>query len=258
MPARRSRAPAPAAAAPPAAAAEAAAAAAPPAAAGAAKRARRPRGIAKPPRARSAYSFFMAEHRGAGGGDAAEAPSLAERSRAAAAAWRALPDRSKYEALAAESRAAAAAARAAAPAGGEDGAPPAKKRKRPPSAFQLFATEERARLRAAEPELAFGEATRRCAAAWKALADRAPFEARAAEARAAHEAALPPKRPKRAPTAFIRFSAEERKRLRAAEPELAFGEVARRCAAAWKALDDEARRAWAPPPAAEGGAATTA
>lgn len=137
---------------------------------------RRTKKADKPARARSAFSFFASEYRGT----LAEPPaSLGELSRQCAAAWKEVEDKTRYEALAAEDKARAATARAEAKeqqaSTSSENAPPPKA-KRAPSAYVRFAGAERARLKAAEPDLSFGELARRCGAAWQALTPEARAE----------------------------------------------------------------------------------
>lgn len=147
---------------------------------------RRTKKAAKPARARSAFAYFASEYRGT----LAEPPaSLGELSRQCAAAWKEVEDKARFEALAAEDKTRAAEARAAAKqaakqaaegtyggASSSDAPPPAPKVKRAPSAYVRFAGAERVRLKAAEPELSFGDLARRCGAAWKALTPEARAE----------------------------------------------------------------------------------
>jgi len=136
-----------------------------------------------------------------------------------------------------------------------------KKAPRARSAYVIFASEYRGTL--AEPPASFGELSRHCAAAWKALEDKAPYEARAAEDRArvaaeaaggapaatetASAAAAPVTKKARKPSAYLRFSAVERRRIKEAEPEVSFGDLARRCSVAWRALTAEERAAYGAP-----------
>lgn len=112
----------------------------------------------KAPRAKSAYSLFAADYRAAmpTPAEGAPKPTLAEVSKACGAAWKALEDKSKYEALAADDRARLEAAK-----------PP----KRAPSGYILFATAYRATLKEQEPTLTFKELSQRCGVAWKALSE---------------------------------------------------------------------------------------
>ena len=107
-------------------------------------------------RSKSAYAFFASEF------TSSEAASFAERSKQCGEAWAKLEDKSKYEALAAEDKARVQGERAA-----------NAKPKKPLTAFIRFATAERAKIKAAEPDLSFKELSQRCGVAWKAMSKEA-------------------------------------------------------------------------------------
>jgi hypothetical protein len=133
----------------------------------------------------------------------------------------------------------------------------AKKAPRARSAYAIFASEYRGTL--TDPPASFGELSRQCAAAWKTVEDKAPYEARAAEDRArvaaaaaaapaatetASAATVPTTKKARKPSAFLRFSSVERRRIKEADPDVSFGDLARRCSVAWRALTAEERAAY--------------
>lgn len=109
--------------------------------------------IQKKKRAKSAYSFFMAEFRGT---DEMKDVSLAEMSKKTSAAWKGMTDKSKYEEMAANAR-----------QDTEHDSPP--KSKKPPSAFIRFSMEYRGTLKEENPKMDFKELSVRCGAAWRAL-----------------------------------------------------------------------------------------
>ena len=109
----------------------------------------------KAPRAKSAYSFFAATFQ------PTPDATFGERSKQCSLAWKGITDKSVYEEQAAADRARIAA-----------DAPP----KKPVSAYVRFSVSERARLKAAEPELTFKELSQRCGLAWRGLDDGARAE----------------------------------------------------------------------------------
>ena len=123
----------------------------------------------------------------------------------------------------------------------------AKKRKAPKkprvkSAYAFFVSAWHGSLDEADKKSAtLGVLSKRCAEAWKALADKSEYEAKATADRARIQAEAPPRRPL---TAYLRFSIQERIKLKEAEPELTFPQISKRCGEAWKALAPEAKAAW--------------
>lgn len=136
--------------------------------------------------------------------------------------------------------------------------PPAKARKgatktiakkpRAKSAFSFFASEYRGTIPEAE-RANLGAVSKRIAQAWQDLEDKAKYEALAADDRARLAADAPPPKEKKPPSAYIRFSTAERAKIKAETPGLAFGDIAKRCAEAWKALGAAEKEAWKAPAA---------
>lgn len=109
--------------------------------------------IQKKKRAKSAYSFFMAEFRGT---DEMKDVSLGEMSTKTSLAWKALTDKSKYEEMAANAN-----------QDTERDLPP--KPKKAPSGFIRFSMQYRGTLKEEDPKIGFKEMSERCGAAWRAL-----------------------------------------------------------------------------------------
>jgi len=142
------------------------------------------------------------------------------------------------------------------------------------SAYQYFSNEERARIKEAEPDLAFGEIASKISAAWKLVGDRSKYEslARADKERYALEmksyvppsddsdsdgddakpvkkkkaspkkkAAKDPNAPKGAKGSYMFFSASERARIKEQNPDLTFGEIAKKVGEEWKATEDKSK-----------------
>jgi len=125
--------------------------------------------------------------------------------------------------------------------------------KRGMSAFMIYSNEVRTEVKLANPGLAFGDVAREIARLWADL----PFERKEHYGRLSEEdrrryevdmkdyTAPPtpkdklrkfrdPHRPKRGMSAFMIFSNEVRSRVKADNPSLAFGDVAREIARIWK------------------------
>lgn len=110
------------------------------------------------------------------------------------------------------------------------------------SAYQLFSEEARARIRAEEPTLAMSEVMKRIGAEWRALGakEKAPFqEASAAAKGEAKDTDPAPKRPK---GAYMFFCDVERVNVRAEDPSLKLGAVAKVLGERWNALPEDDRR----------------
>ena len=134
-------------------------------------------------------------------------------------------------------------------------APPPKKAKRAKSAYTFFCAEYA--VQQADSSVPFGEMSKRCSQAWKALEDKSKYEQMAEQARLEAAAAAPPpeaaaesapkaKKEKRAPSGYILFCKEKRPLYAGADPNLKFGELSKRCSEAWKALTDEERASYKP------------
>jgi len=123
----------------------------------------------------------------------------------------------------------------------------------------LFSASRRPAMKAEQPELTFGELGKALGAEWTALdaAGKAPFNAAAATAKAetqakygsattpSKRAAAAPKVPK-APkfSGWLMFNAERRPKLKGEEPDLSFGDLAKRLSEEWKALAAGAKAAF--------------
>ena len=130
--------------------------------------------------------------------------------------------------------------------------PKEAKKVRAKSAYSFFSSTFRTtETDASAPKVSLGEMSKKCAEAWAKLADKSEYESMA-EADRARVSSIRAEtaKPKRAPTAYIRFVTEERAKIAASDPSLSFSDLTRRCAEAWKALSTEEKEAWKPPPAA--------
>ena len=126
--------------------------------------------------------------------------------------------------------------------------------------FIEFSKEHRLTLPADMP---WGDKSKACGEAWKALEDKSKYVALAEE----RKRNAPPKEPKKkkpeaeaeeggkkkkkkktgekkAPSGYNLFVSAERVKLKAEEPDLAHTEVFKRLGPAWKALPDEEKAEW--------------
>lgn len=124
-----------------------------------------------------------------------------------------------------------------------------KKAKKPraPSAYSLFVKECRSNGTVTMGEGGLSEFSKACSALWKDHPDKAKFEAMAAEKKKEMQEAAPPKR---APSAYIRFSVQDRTKRKLENPNLTFKELSQQCAAAWKELSPEEKEGWKTVPVA--------
>ena len=107
-------------------------------------------GAIKKVRAKSAYSFFVADFR-------KSKPDLkfGDVTKEAASAWATCADKTVFEAQA--------------KAFNDARAPVDAKTKRPPSAYILFACDYRSKLKHEQPELSFKELSQMCGSKWKSM-----------------------------------------------------------------------------------------
>lgn len=113
-----------------------------------------------------------------------------------------------------------------------------KKAPRRKSAFDLFRASFYETNRGNGVE--FQEMNKLCCAEWKELgeASKAEWEAKRAEL-------YPPSdKPKKPPTAWMRFMTDFRTKLNAAGEKVSVPEATKRASEAWKALDAEAKASW--------------
>jgi len=119
---------------------------------------------------------------------------------------------------------------------------PVKKKVRIKSAYTRYASDKavRSAVKEANPEAEFGEISKIIGAQWKALDApvKKPYEEAVAKERAEFAATQPPKKPKRARSAYLRFSLapEIRDVVKAANPGLGVAGLAKILGAQWKAL----------------------
>lgn len=117
-----------------------------------------------------------------------------------------------------------------------------KKKVRIKSAYTRYASDKEVRsaVKVAHPQAEFGEISKIIGAQWKALDGpvKKPYEDAVAKERAEFAAAQPPKKPKRARSAYLRFSLapEIRDVVKAANPGLGVAGLAKILGAQWKAL----------------------
>ena len=131
------------------------------------------------------------------------------------------------------------------------------KPKRAATGYNLFVADERPRVKASNPDDSTQELMKKVAVAWKALepeereewnaeaaalaADTSDSDPEAAVAAPAKKKAKKTDKPKRAPTGYNLFVAEQRSVIAAENPEDTTQEVMKKVGAAWKALEDEGR-----------------
>ena len=119
---------------------------------------------------------------------------------------------------------------------------PVKKKVRIKSAYTRYASDKavRSAVKTAHPDAEFGGISKIIGAQWKALVPsvKKPYEDAVAKERAEFAAAQPPKKPKRARSAYLRFSLapEIRNVVKAANPGLGVAGLAKILGAQWKAL----------------------
>ena len=130
------------------------------------------------------------------------------------------------------------------------------KPKRAKTGYNLFVADERHRIAVANPDDSTQEIMKKVGAAWKALeeAEREEWnnEARIAktpDASSDEEMEVEEKKEKkekkpRAKTGYNLFVADERPRIKKANPDDSTQELMKKVGAAWKALEEEKRAEW--------------
>jgi len=143
--------------------------------------------------------------------------------------------------------------------GGEKKEKKAKKKKadgpkRPQSAYMCYANAERPNLKAANPELTFGELGRKLGAQWGELTaeEKKPYDELAAKDKQRYEdeggvtKAKGRKRkqegPKKALSAYMFFAQEWRPKLAEENPDASFGELGKLVGAKWQELTLEEKK----------------
>ena len=121
--------------------------------------------------------------------------------------------------------------------------------KRPQSSYFLFMNDRRPALQKEKPELKFGELTKQLTEDWKSLTDKdkKKYEDMAAKDKARYEAECEEKGigkkkkdtdgPKKAQSSFFLFSADKREQYKKSDPDMKFGDVAKKIAEDWKNAD---------------------
>jgi len=120
--------------------------------------------------------------------------------------------------------------------------------KRPQSSYFLFMNDRRPALQKEKPELKFGDLTKALTEDWKALSekDRKKYEDMATKDKARYEkemedAGLKKEKkedgPKKPQSSFFLYSADMREKYKKSEPDLKFGDVAKKIAEDWKKVD---------------------
>merc|ERR1712096_192855 len=115
--------------------------------------------------------------------------------------------------------------------------------KRAMSAFFLFAQDERAKVKAANPSASIGDIGKELGARWAKLGGgaKATYEKKAAVLKVKQQAEMQKYKaakakaagPKRALSAFFMFAADERKKVVAANPSAGIGEIGKELGARW-------------------------
>ena len=137
------------------------------------------------------------------------------------------------------------------------------KPKRGLTAFMYFSQERRKELKKSEPDISFGGIAKKIGGEWKKIIDskKSKFEKMAVKDKARYlkqmETYTPPadmddgkknkkkkkdpKAPKRGLSSFMFYSKERRAVLKLKQPDIAFGEVAKKIGAEWKKLNDSSK-----------------
>jgi structure-specific recognition protein 1 len=120
--------------------------------------------------------------------------------------------------------------------------------KRPQSSYFLFMNERRPALQKEKPELKFGDLTKQLTEDWKSLSekDRKKYDDMAAKDKERYEkemedAGLKKEKkedgPKKPQSSFFLYSADMRDKYKKSDPDLKFGDVAKKIAEDWKKAD---------------------
>ena len=121
--------------------------------------------------------------------------------------------------------------------------------KRPQSSYFLFMNDRRPALQKEKPELKFGELTKVLTDDWKSLSDKdkKKYEDMAAKDKERYEKECEEKGigkkkktddgPKKAQSSFFLFSADMREKYKKSDPDMKFGDVAKKIAEDWKNAD---------------------
>lgn len=134
------------------------------------------------------------------------------------------------------------------------------KPKRNLTAYMFYSQNRRGSIKSSEPNISFGDITKKIAAEWKKLNDsnKSKFQKMADKDKQRYlkemESYVPPvdmeggkkkkkkkkdpNAPKKGLSAFMFFSQERRPDVKAKNPNIAFGEVAKKIGAEWKQLKD--------------------
>ena len=124
------------------------------------------------------------------------------------------------------------------------------KPKRAATGYNLFVADERPRLKVANPDDSTQDLMKKIGAAWQALEpqERAEWNAEAKAAKDSSDderpAAAAAAKPKRAPTGYNLFVADQRSVIADANPDDSTQEIMKKVGAAWKALEQEQREEW--------------
>ena len=124
--------------------------------------------------------------------------------------------------------------------------------KRPQSSYFLFMNDRRPALQKEKPELKFGDLTKQLTEDWKALSekDRKKYDDMAAKDKERYEkemedAGLKKEKkedgPKKPQSSFFLYSADMRDKYKKSDPDLKFGEVAKKIAEDWKKADQKTK-----------------
>jgi len=113
--------------------------------------------------------------------------------------------------------------------------------KRAMSAFFLFAQDERAKVKAANPSASIGDIGKELGARWAKLGNKAVYEKKAAALKVKQQAEMAKYKaakakasgPKRALSAFFIFAGDERPKVVAASPSASIGEIGKELGARW-------------------------
>jgi hypothetical protein len=121
----------------------------------------------------------------------------------------------------------------------------APKPKKAKTAVQFYMTDKRADVKQANPKFTTAEVNKELNRLWNedlTEEDKKPYLKQAAEDMERYEAEAGPKKPKKALSAFMIFSNENRARIKDAHPDASFGELGKILGQEWNSLSEEKKK----------------
>ena len=130
--------------------------------------------------------------------------------------------------------------------------------KKPQTSYFLFMNAKRPQVKADEPNLGFGELTKKLTQMWKDLDDEArkEYEDLAVKDKQRYQKEMEAKglakkpkvvdseAPKKAQSAFFLYSAEARDKIKKEQTEMKQADILKKIGAEWKALSDAEKKKW--------------